>query len=255
MLFAFGRQLALEPFAGRRGGKTAERRFAELDRHTPPDLAHRVDDLIDGDAALNARERHIRRAHGVDRADDVALDARHLHKPRDRIADKPKQVCKRDGVRIRALLRRAAEDMRQRGGGHGAGRADLRLTAALRPGNARAQRRDLTEARRDVQRLQDRLRRKYGSPDYYKLNEVMRGTFVKVVNQDLLPLLPSIAAPTLLIWGSDDTETPLWMGQQMEKQIPDAALIVFEGRSHFAFIEEWQRFLLIIKEFFLGGSK
>ena len=41
----------------------------------------------------------------------------------------------------------------------------------------------------------------------------------------------------------------------MEKQIPDAALIVFEGRSHFAFIEEWQRFLLIIKEFFLGGSK
>lgn len=106
-----------------------------------------------------------------------------------------------------------------------------------------------------MEHLQDRLRRKYGSPDYYKLNEVMRGTFVKVVNQDLLPLLSSIAAPTLLIWGSDDTETPLWMGQQMEKQIPDAALIVFEGRSHFAFIEEWQRFLLIIKEFFLGGSK
>ena len=106
-----------------------------------------------------------------------------------------------------------------------------------------------------MEHLQDRLRRKYGSPDYYKLNEVMRGTFVKVVNQDLLPLLSSIAAPTLLIWGSDDTETPLWMGQQMEKQTPDAALIVFEGRSHFAFIEEWQRFLLIIKEFFLGGSK
>ena len=106
-----------------------------------------------------------------------------------------------------------------------------------------------------MERLQDRLRRKYGSPDYYKLNEVMRSTFVKVVNQDLLPLLPAISAPTLLIWGSDDTETPLWMGQQMEKQIPDAALIVFEGRSHFAFIEEWQRFLLIVKEFFLGGSK
>ena len=49
--------------------------------------------------------------------------------------------------------------MRQRGGSHGAGCADLRLTAALRPGNARAQRRDLTEARRDVQCLQDRLLR------------------------------------------------------------------------------------------------
>lgn len=52
--------------------------------HTPPDLAHRVDDLIDGDAALNARERHIRRAHGVDRADDVALDAGHLDQSRRR---------------------------------------------------------------------------------------------------------------------------------------------------------------------------
>lgn len=106
-----------------------------------------------------------------------------------------------------------------------------------------------------VERLEDQLRRKYGSPDYYKLNEVMRGTFVKVVNEDLLPLLPAITAPTLLIWGSDDTETPLWMGQQMEKQIPDAALIVFEGRTHFAFLEEWQRFLIIIKEFFLGGKQ
>ena len=107
MLFAFGRQLALEPFAGRRGGKAAERRFAELDRHTPPDLAHRVDDLIDGDAALDARERHIRRAHGVDRTDDIALDAGHLDQSRDGVADKTEQIAERDGVRIRALLRRA----------------------------------------------------------------------------------------------------------------------------------------------------
>ena len=49
--------------------------------------------------------------------------------------------------------------MRQRGRRHGAGRADLGLTAALRPGHARAQRRDLTEPGRDVQRLQDRLLR------------------------------------------------------------------------------------------------
>ena len=47
--------------AGRRGGKASEHRLAELHRHAPPDLAHRVDDLIDGDAALDARERHIRR--------------------------------------------------------------------------------------------------------------------------------------------------------------------------------------------------
>lgn len=105
-----------------------------------------------------------------------------------------------------------------------------------------------------MERLQEKLRRKYGSPDYYKLNEVMRATFVRVVNQDLFPMLKDIQASTLLIWGSEDTETPVWMGKQMEEEISDAALILFEGRTHFAFLEEWQRFLLIVKEFFFGGK-
>ena len=83
----------------------------------------------------------------------------------------------------------------------------------------------------------------------------MRKTFVKVVSQDLFPRLKDIQAPTLLIWGSEDTETPVWMGEQMEKEIPDAALIVFEGRTHFAFVEEWQRFLLIVRQFFMEGEK
>lgn len=103
--------------------------------------------------------------------------------------------------------------------------------------------------------LQTKLRNKYGSPDYIKLNENMRKTFVKVISYDQSHLLEKVKASTLLIWGSADTETPLWMGQQMEKQIPDAGLIVFEGRSHFAFAEEWQRFSLIIKQFFFGGDK
>ncbi len=103
-----------------------------------------------------------------------------------------------------------------------------------------------------VEQWQTSLRSRFGSADYNKLNEGMRKTFVKVISQDLLPMLGDIAAPTLLIWGSEDTETPLWMGQQMEQSIPDAGLVIFEGRSHFAFIEEWQRFLLIVREFFFG---
>lgn len=107
---------------------------------------------------------------------------------------------------------------------------------------------------RFVERWQTRLRKRYGSADYNRLNENMRKTFVKVISEDLLPFLDEIKAPTLLIWGSEDTETPLWMGEEMEKRIPDAGLVVFEGRSHFAFIEEWQRFLMIVKEFFWGGE-
>ncbi|MEG0126929.1 MAG: alpha/beta hydrolase, partial [Clostridia bacterium] len=106
-----------------------------------------------------------------------------------------------------------------------------------------------------VNEWQSALRKQFGSADYNKLDENMRRTFVKVISEDLLPMISSILAPTLLVWGSDDTETPLWMGEQMEQSIPDAGLVIFEGRSHFAFIEEWQRFTLIVKQFFKGGEE
>lgn len=99
-----------------------------------------------------------------------------------------------------------------------------------------------------------RLRKRYGSPDYVKLNENMRQTFVKVISEDLSPLLPAISAPTLLIWGDADTETPLWMAQAMEKAIPDAGLVVFEGGSHFAFVEQGRRFAVIVKKFLGEGN-
>lgn len=97
--------------------------------------------------------------------------------------------------------------------------------------------------------LEDSLRKKYGSPDYNALDADMRKTFVKVVSQDLSEYLPLIKAPTLLVFGEKDTETPLWMGRQMEKAIPDAGLVVFENDDHFAYLRQWQRFVTILKTF------
>jgi pimeloyl-ACP methyl ester carboxylesterase len=62
-------------------------------------------------------------------------------------------------------------------------------------------------------------------------------------------MLPKIQASTLLIWGENDTATPLWMGREMEKCISDAALVLFEGCSHFAYLEQYGRFSAIVKEF------
>lgn len=97
--------------------------------------------------------------------------------------------------------------------------------------------------------LREMLVQKYGSADYAALSPEMRATFSKIVSEDLSPLLPQIQAETLLVFGDQDTETPLWMGQQMEKAIPDAGLVTFEGRGHFAYLEEWQRFCAIAKNF------
>ncbi len=93
------------------------------------------------------------------------------------------------------------------------------------------------------------LQKKYGSADYNALDDEMKKTFVKIINLDLKPLLPGIAAPTLLVWGEKDTETPLWMGQQMEQNIPDAGLVVFEGDDHYAYLRQWKRFCTIVEAF------
>jgi len=100
-------------------------------------------------------------------------------------------------------------------------------------------------------KMEEKLRQKYGSPDYNALDAEMRKTFVKVISLDLTDRLPHIKQPTLLLWGDKDTETPLWMGQKMEKLIPDAGLVVLEGGSHFAYLEQVGRFNAIVHHFFM----
>ena len=99
------------------------------------------------------------------------------------------------------------------------------------------------------ERMEEGLRQKYGSADYNALDAEMRKTFVQVISLDLRDRYAKIQAPTLLIWGDADTETPLWMGQEMEKRIPDAGLVILEGGSHFAYLEQAGRFNTIAAHF------
>ena len=77
----------------------------------------------------------------------------------------------------------------------------------------------------------------------------MRATFRAVVGENLADRLQSIRASTLLVWGALDDETPLWMGEQMESLIPDAALIVFPGAGHYSYAHDPVRFGRIAHEF------
>ena len=87
-----------------------------------------------------------------------------------------------------------------------------------------------------------------GSKDYREAGD-MRATLVKVVNQDLRPLLSQIAAPTLLIWGENDTDTPVSFGQIMEKEIPDAGLVVLKEAGHFSYLDKFPQFCRIVANF------
>lgn len=100
----------------------------------------------------------------------------------------------------------------------------------------------------------ERLRKRFGSADYNALDEEMRKTFVRVVNQDLRDCLPRIQAPTLLYWGEQDAETPIWMAREMEREIPDVGLVVAPGAGHYAYLERAREFIRVVEAFLLEGS-
>lgn len=106
--------------------------------------------------------------------------------------------------------------------------------------------------------LSDWLRKqyntRYGSSDFNNTSGVMRSTFVQVINQDLLNYAERVQVPTLLFWGDQDEETPLWMGEKLEKTIPDAGLVVLEGAGHYSYIQKNVKTAQIIN-FFLKQSQ
>lgn len=85
-----------------------------------------------------------------------------------------------------------------------------------------------------------------GSLDYQQASPVMKQVLVKSVNDDITPFLSAIQTETLLVWGSVDEQTPIWMGKRMEKRMPNATLVMFEGDDHFAYFHQINRFLRVI---------
>lgn len=98
--------------------------------------------------------------------------------------------------------------------------------------------------------LREKYNARYASADYKAASGVVRETFVKVVNQDLRPYAARVALPTLLFWGDKDEDTPLWMGQELEKLIPDAGLIVYEGAGHYSYLERLNETVKTVDYFF-----
>ncbi len=86
--------------------------------------------------------------------------------------------------------------------------------------------------------LREKYNQRYGSSDFQEVSGVMRQTFIHVVNEDLLPLASQVKVSTLLFWGDKDEDTPLWMGQKLEQEIPDAGLVVHQGAGHYAYLEK-----------------
>ncbi|MDP8245757.1 MAG: alpha/beta hydrolase [Candidatus Hinthialibacter antarcticus] len=83
--------------------------------------------------------------------------------------------------------------------------------------------------------IKQNLYKKIASRDYLDAGE-LRETFVKVVNEDLEPLLSSIQTPVLLLYGADDTETPPEFGRRMKTQLPNAQYVELPGFDHYSIL-------------------
>jgi len=68
--------------------------------------------------------------------------------------------------------------------------------------------------------------------DYEKTSGVVRETMIKVINEDLTPLLGKITVETDLFWGEDDTMVPLKDAKLMNKKIVQSSLHTFPGVRH-----------------------
>ena len=90
---------------------------------------------------------------------------------------------------------------------------------------------------------------KFGSRDYRDAEGIMRQTMVKVINDNLMSLLRLIKVPTLLIWGENDQDTPLYMGKMMENEITDSGLVVLKGAGHYSYVDNYDQFRAVVNVF------
>jgi pimeloyl-ACP methyl ester carboxylesterase len=79
--------------------------------------------------------------------------------------------------------------------------------------------------------------------------ESLKNLLLVMAGADLRDALPSIAVPTLLIWGELDARSPLSVAQDFEQAIPDAQLVVIPNAGHMSNLERPGPFNDAVREF------
>lgn len=113
---------------------------------------------------------------------------------------------------------------------------------------------ELLLGKEKAQERVDRMRAKRGSSDYAGASPMMRRILSKVVNEDLTDRLPLISAPTLLIWGENDTATPIADAKKMSRLIPGSGLVSFTGCGHYSFLDNPIQFRAVLSSFLKSKS-
>jgi pimeloyl-ACP methyl ester carboxylesterase len=75
------------------------------------------------------------------------------------------------------------------------------------------------------------------------------------IRHNLRPELGNLDIPVNLIWGKNDNITPLFVGEEFEKLLPNAKLTVIDECGHAAMMEHPEKFNLILEQFLQEVTK
>ena len=94
------------------------------------------------------------------------------------------------------------------------------------------------------------MRSKFVASDAQNLSEPMYETFKNVVNEDFTEEFENFESKALLLWGKDDTATPLSSAKKIDSLIKDSSLEVYDG-DHYFFMQHEKDVAKKIQESFL----
>ncbi len=83
----------------------------------------------------------------------------------------------------------------------------------------------------------------------YMNSGLLKGTFLKIISEDLSSSAENVDCPVLLIWGADDIDTPPADGKLLSKLISGSELKVINDADHMVHHEKPQEVAQLIREF------
>jgi pimeloyl-ACP methyl ester carboxylesterase len=107
-----------------------------------------------------------------------------------------------------------------------------------------------------LSRMQEKIRLWYyylvGAREFYRADGVMRETFKRIVQEELVSYMKHVTVPTLLVWGQMDQITPVWIAQKMHEEIKNSKLIIIPERDHGVPFKDPELFVLRVEKFLKG---
>lgn len=100
-----------------------------------------------------------------------------------------------------------------------------------------------------LNKLEGFAKKHIGSTDYRNATETMRKVLVEHVNLDITNEVKKIKCPTIIIWGTNDEAVDVSTAYELEELIDNAGVVIYEGCTHYAYLERLNQTVNVIKSF------